>query len=90
MPALAPGQVPDVTGLPRDWAELVLTSVGLLPTVNTIAGSNDDVVVAQTPTPGTKAPLQSIVQLDVRCAPLPCPGSPPGQTIFDPCSCASR
>jgi len=90
VPALSPGQVPDVRGLPRGWAELLLTNVGLLPVVNPIAGSKDDVVVAQKPGPGAKAPPASRVELDVRCAPLPCPAPPPGKSIFDPCSCASR
>lgn len=89
-PETVAGQVPDVRGLPREWAELVLTSAGLLPVVNPVGPPNDDVVVAQSPVPGVDLPKSSNVQIEVRCVPVPC--SPPrlGQIIFDPCSCATR
>lgn len=90
VPELTAGRVPDVTGLQREWAEVVLKSVGLLPVVNPVGGADDDVVVAQNPRPGVNAPSASTVLMDVRCFPAPCPAPRAGETIYDPCSCASR
>ncbi len=53
-------------------------------------GRPRDRVARQVPLPGSRVPLGAEVVLAVYCSPRPCPSPPPGRTIYDPCTCATR
>lgn len=81
--------VPDVRGLITAEADRALQRAGLLLEVAPVGGG-DSVVISQSPQPGEPVPSNSIVQVQARCFPAPCPFPGEGKEIYDPCTCAAR
>jgi hypothetical protein len=50
----------------------------------------DGWIVSQKPSPGGRVSKGSVVTVDAVCTPKPCPSPIGGQSIYDPCTCATR
>lgn len=82
--------VPNVIGLTTDQADLLLQQAGLLLEVRPVGGM-DRVITTQLPAPGAKLVPGTSVHVSARCFAIPCPApTGAGETIYDPCTCASR
>ncbi len=81
--------VPNLIGLNTVQANQSLATAGLLLEVDPVGGKNA-LVLFQSPLAGTSAAPGSTVVVRASCFPAPCPSPGKGQTIFDPCTCASR
>jgi hypothetical protein len=81
---------PDVVGLTTSRADSVVQGKGLLLEVAPVGGGDDQIVLAQSPKAGELTLSHSVVLVQARCHPAPCPSPDEGKTIYDPCTCAAR
>jgi beta-lactam-binding protein with PASTA domain len=83
--------VPNVKGLLRGRAEEHLRHHHLRPDVHASpSGEASDRVMKQHPYAGKVVKRGTHVTIYCDCYPAPCPSPPPGDVIYDPCSCATR
>ena len=82
--------VPNVIGLTTEQADIRLQQAGLLLGVQPIGGGTDRVITTQSPAPEGRLVAGTSVHVAARCFAAPCPFPGAGETIYDPCTCASR
>lgn len=81
--------VPDVRHSTTRAADNTLRQAGLLLQVDPVGG-DDAVVISQRPDAGRLVSGGSVVTVEARCHPAPCPYPGEGKEIYDPCTCAAR
>ncbi|HJP65883.1 MAG TPA: PASTA domain-containing protein [Actinomycetota bacterium] len=92
-PSIPTVEVPSLKGAKRTEAVQAVLALGLNVRVVPLghrAGQPVDRVAQQVPLAGSRVPPGAEVTLAAYCRPKPCPSPPPGRTIYDPCSCATR
>jgi beta-lactam-binding protein with PASTA domain len=82
--------MPSLIGLTRNDASDRLDDIGVEYFVDPAGPPLDDTVIGQRPKPGTPLSARHRVVIVVRCQPAPCPSPAKGESIYDPCSCATR
>jgi hypothetical protein len=82
-------QVPNILQVTTSQADETLQGADLLLRVRPVGGE-DAVVVSQMPPAGERVFRGSIVLVDARCYPAPCPFPGEGKEIYDPCTCSAR
>lgn len=81
--------VPNLLKLTTSKADSMLQGKELLLSVRPVGG-DDAVVVSQMPEAGERVPRGSVILVEARCYPAPCPFPGEGRSIYDPCTCAAR
>jgi hypothetical protein len=93
-PTVASVEVPALVGLSRVRAIETVLSLGLnvrvLPLGKPPNSSKKDEVARQVPFPGSGVALGAEVLIGAYCLPAPCPSPDEDETIYDPCTCATR
>jgi hypothetical protein len=87
-------EVPALVGLGRVRAIETVLSLGLnvrvLPLGPPPKNKRKDEVARQVPFAGTGVVPGGEVLIGAYCLPAPCPSPAGGETIYDPCTCATR
>jgi hypothetical protein len=83
-----------LVGLTRVRAIETLLQLGLnvrvLPLGKPPRAAREDEVARQIPFPGSAVVPGAEVLIGAYCVPAPCPSPDEGETIYDPCTCATR